>query len=140
MSHHDDITHVLEDFYASFASGDCSAWEDHLAEDVVAIGTDDEEWMVGKEEVLSVLRAQVTEMSAAGIRLSSGTPVISDHGEMVVVSDRPTILLSDGSSQALRATMAGRRAGGEIMVHQMHMSAPAPNADVVKTELTLPAS
>jgi hypothetical protein len=59
---------------------------------------------------------------------------------MLVVSDRPTIHLPDGSSQTLRATMAGRRVDGKILIHQMHTSAPAPNAEVVQTDLTLPPS
>jgi hypothetical protein len=131
MSHHGDIANLLTDFYASFASGQTSDWEDHIADDAVCIGTDEEEWLEGKAAILPVIQAQVAEMSAA---------VTSEHGDMVVISDRPTIHLADGSSQTLRATLAGRRVDGEVLIHQMHMSAPAPNAEVVQTELTLPTT
>lgn len=140
MSHHGDIKDLLDDFYASFASGETSEWEDHIADDAVCIGTDEEEWVEGKAAILPLLRAQLAEMSAAGISVTGGKAVASEHGDLVCISDRPTIHLPDGSSQTLRATLAGRRVDGEVLVHQMHMSAPAPNAEVVQTELTLPSS
>ena len=140
MSHHDDIAGLLQDFYASFGSGETSEWEDHIADDAVCIGTDEDEWLEGKDAILPLIRVQVAEMSAAGITVTGGSSVSSAHGDMVVISDRPTIHLPDGSSQTLRATLAGRRVDGEILIHQMHISAPAPNAEVLQTELTLPSS
>lgn len=140
MSHHNDIASLLTDFYASFESGETTEWEDHIADGAVGIGTDENEWLEGKEAILALLRAQVAEMSAVGIRVTGGSAVTSEHGDMVVISDRPTIHLPDGSSQTLRATMAGQRTDGEVLIHQMHLSAPAPNAQVVQTELSLPAS
>jgi len=140
MSHHDDIASLLTDFYASFGSGKTSDWENHVADDAVCIGTDEDEWLEGKDAILALIQAQVAEMSAAGISFTGGSAVSSEHGDMVVISDRPTIHLPDGSSQTLRATLAGRRVDGEVLIHQMHMSAPAPNAEVVQTELTLPTS
>jgi hypothetical protein len=140
MSHHDDIASLLTGFYASIGSGDTSEWEDHLAEDAVCVGTDEDEWLVGKDAILPLIQAQVSEMSAAGITMTGGSSVASQHGDMVVISDRPTIQLPDGSSQTLRATMAGRLADGEVLIHQLHLSAPAPNAELVQTELTLPTS
>jgi hypothetical protein len=140
MSHHDDIAGLLTDFYHSFGSGKTSGWEDQIADDAVCIGTDEEEWLEGKDAILPLLQAQMTEMSAAGITVTGGSAVTSEHGDMVVISDRPTIHLPDGSSQTLRATLAGRRTDGEVLIHQMHLSAPSPNDEVVKTELTLPTS
>lgn len=137
---HSDVTSLLSAFYASFASGSTSDWEDHLADDVLCVGTDEQEWLEGRDPTLSVLRAQVAEMSAAGISLTGGSAVTAEHGELVLVSDRPTIHLPDGSSQVLRATLAARRADGRLTIHQMHLSAPAPNGEVVQTELTLPTA
>jgi ketosteroid isomerase-like protein len=140
MSHHDDIASLLTDFYASFGSGDTTSWEDHLADDAVCIGTDEEEWLQGKDAIVPLIRTQVAEMSAAGISVTGGTPVTAEHGDMVLVSDRPTLHLPDGSTQSLRATMAGRRSDGELLVHQMHLSVPAANAEVLQTELTVPTT
>ena len=140
MSHHHDIAGLLTDIYASFGSGDVSSWEDHLADDAICIGTDEEEWMQGKDAIVPVMRAQMAEMSAAGISVTGGEAITAEHGELVVVADRPTIHLPDGSSTTVRATLAGRLVDGEVLIHQMHLSAPAPNADVVQTELTVPSS
>lgn len=131
---------LLQDFYASFGSGETSEWEDHIADDAVCIGTDEDEWLEGKDAILPLIRAQLAGMSAGGITVTGGSSVSSAHGDMVVISDRPTIHLPDGSSQTLRATLSGRPVDGEILIHQMHMSAPAPDAEVVQTELTLPGS
>src|SRR4051794_25251313 len=128
MSHHGDIASLLSDFYASFASGDLSGLEDHIADDAVCIGTDEDEWLEGKDAIVSLVRAQVAEMSAAGVSVTGGRAVTSEHGDMVVISDRPTVHLPDGSSQTLRVTLAGRRADGEVLLHQVHTSAPAPTA------------
>ena len=138
MSHHDDITGLLRDIYASFASGDTTGWDDHLAEDAVCVGTDEEEWLQGRSAIVPILRAQFSEMSDAAISVTAGDSVASEHGDMVVVSDRPTIHLPDGSTRTLLATLAGRKADGELLIHQMHLSVPAPNAEVVQTELSLP--
>src|SRR4051794_1823632 len=115
MSHHDDIASLLEDLYASFGSGKTSEWEDHIADDAVCIGTDEAEWLEGKDAILPLLHAQIAEMSAAGISVTGGSAVTSQHGDMVVISDRPTIHLPDGSSHTLRATLAGRRVDGEVL-------------------------
>lgn len=139
MSHH-DIAALLTDFYASFAGGSASGWADHVAEDALCIGTDEDEWVDGRAAILAIFDAQLPEMSAAGISLTGGDAVVREHGELVVISDRPTIHLADGSSQALRVTVAARRADGKLLVHQMHLSAPAPNDEVVQTDLTLPTA
>ncbi|GAA3837106.1 nuclear transport factor 2 family protein [Nocardioides panacisoli] len=138
MSHHDDPGGLLADIFASFGSGDMSDWEDHLADDAICIGTDEEEWIQGKDAIVALMQTQMTEMSAAGISVTGGDSVTIEHGEMVIVADRPTIHLPDGSSTSVRATLAGRRVEGEILIHHLHLSAPAPNADVVQTELTVP--
>lgn len=140
MSHHADLSALLDDFYASIGSGDISGWEDHIAEDAVCIGTDEAEWIVGRDAILPTLRSQAGEMSAAGITVTGGSAVTSGTGELVTISDRPTIHLPDGSSQTLRVTVAGRQADGTVLIHQMHMSASAPNEEVVQTELTVPTT
>ncbi len=139
MSHHNDIVSLLADIYASFASGDMSSWEDHLAEDALCIGTDEGEWMQGKDVIVPVMRAQLAEMGAAGITVTTGDVVAAEHGELLVVADRPTMHLQDGSTVMVRVTLAGRLVDGEVLIYQMHVSAPAPNEEVLQTELTVPS-
>ncbi|MDO9439900.1 MAG: nuclear transport factor 2 family protein [Beijerinckiaceae bacterium] len=139
MSHHNDIASLLTAIYASLESGEMSAWENHLADDAICIGTDEEEWLQGKATIVPVMRAQVSEMSAAGISVTGGEALSAEQGELVVVADRPTIHLPDGSATTVRVTLAGRQVDGEVLIHQMHLSVPAPNAEVLQTELTVPS-
>jgi ketosteroid isomerase-like protein len=133
----DDIKTLMTTIYASIASGDSSGWADSLADDIMMIGTDEAEWWQGRDAVLPVLEAQLSEMSAAGISFTGGEPVVGEAGGIVWAADRPTIHLPDGSSQALRATIVAAREAGGLVVRQMHLSAPAPNEQVVQTELTV---
>ena len=132
-----DIRDLLATIYASFSSGDGSAWESALGAEVMLTGTDEAEWWQGAD-VLPVLRAQLTEMSGAGIRVTGGdAPVIGAAGDVVWAADRPTLHLPDGTTATLRATVVASRAGGTLELQQMHLSAPAPNEDLVQQELTV---
>ena len=130
------MTALLEDIYASISSGDASAYLGNLSDDVVGIGTDEAEWWVGRDVMAPVVAAQLKEMSAAGIRFTSGEPVIGEAGDVAWLADRPTVHLPDGSSQRLRATLVASREGDVLVVRQMHLSVPAPNEEVVQMSLT----
>lgn len=133
----DDIKTLLTTIYASFGSGDSSAWAGSLADDVMLIGTDEAEWWQGRDTVVPILEAQLSEMSAAGISFTGGEPVVGEAGDVVWAADRPTITLPDGSTSVLRATLVAVRQDGSLVIQQMHLSAPAPNEEVVQTELTV---
>jgi ketosteroid isomerase-like protein len=136
MTTTEDMTALLESIYASISSGDASAVLANVSEDVVGIGTDEAEWWVGREAMAPIMEAQLKEMSAAGISFTAGAPVVSESGDVAWLADRPTIHLPDGSSQQLRATFVASREGDRLVVRQMHLSAPAPNEEVVQMGLT----
>ena len=136
MTTSEDMTALLESIYASISSGDASAYLAHVSDDVMAIGTDEAEWWVGRDVMAPVVEVQLEEMSAAGIRFSAGEPVVGEAGDVAWLADRPTIHLPDGSSQQLRATFVASREGDRFVVRQLHLSAPAPNEEVVQMELT----
>lgn len=132
-----DVTDLLHALYASFASGDASPWADSMGDDALCIGTDAPEWWQGRDAMMPILRAQVSEMSAAGISMAAGDPVIGEHGDVVWAADRPTLTQPDGSTVALRATLVAVRVDGGLRVEQMHLSVPAPNEEVVQQVLTV---
>ena len=132
-----DVTDLLHAFYASLASGDASAWADQMGEDALCIGTDEPEWWHGREAMMPILRAQVSEMSAAGISMAAGDPIVGEHGDVVWVADRPTMTQPDGSTITLRATLVAVRVDAGLRVEQMHLSVPAPNEEVVQRTLTV---
>jgi ketosteroid isomerase-like protein len=136
MSTTDDMRALLDSIYASIGSGDASEYLANLGEDVVCIGTDEAEYWVGREGLAPIVEKQLAEMSGAGLRFTGGDPVIGESGDTMWVADRPTLHLPDGSTAVLRATMVATRDGDRLVVRQMHLSAPAPNEEVVQMELT----
>jgi hypothetical protein len=126
---------LLATLYDSYETGDTSRWVEHLAPDVLCIGTDEAEWWQGREAIASAARAQLVEMSDAGIRITPGDPVIADRGSIILVADRPILRLPDGTVAAVRLTLALSRVDDVLLIEQMHMSVPAPNEDVIHQTL-----
>jgi ketosteroid isomerase-like protein len=90
MSATSEMADLLKTFYSSISTGDPSAFAASMASDVLVIGTDEVEWWQGKDEVLRVMEAQVSEMHDAGIRFTGGDPQVFDSGDAVWAADRPT--------------------------------------------------
>ena len=134
---HTDVTALLTTLYDSYATGDPSPWENHLTPDVLCIGTDEAEWWQGRDAFLSAARAQLAEMIAAGIRVTPGDPTITDRDSHVLVADRPTLHLPDGTTIGVRLTLALSRVDETLTIEQMHMSVPASNEDVLRQTLTV---
>jgi ketosteroid isomerase-like protein len=132
-----EIHEFLDALYGSFATGDPSAWAQRLGDDVLVIGTDEAEWWQGKEDALRAVTSQLSEMSEAGIRVSPGEADVSDKGAFVLVADRPTLHLPDGSGTKLRMTMVISRVGEDLALEHLHLSVAAPNEDVVQQTLTV---
>jgi ketosteroid isomerase-like protein len=132
-----EMTALLATFYSAISAGDPSGFEGSLAADALVIGTDEAEWWQGKDEVVRVVRAQVSEMHDAGIRFTGGVPDVVEHGDVVWAADRPTIHLGDGTSVPVRLTVVATRDGGDLLVRQMHLSGGAPNEETVQQELTV---
>ena len=65
MSAADQLRALLDDLYAAFSSGDPTAWTAHLADDVIGIGSDPDEWWEGRSVFAQVVTAQMHEISSA---------------------------------------------------------------------------
>ena len=137
MTNRDDLADLLASIYASFAGGDVSTFADRLADDATMIGTDEAEWWDSKAAALPVIQSQLEEMGEAGISLAGGDAVFGERGDVVWAADRPTMTLPDGTTASLRATVVAVREGDRLVVKQMHLSAPAPNEELVQTSLTV---
>jgi ketosteroid isomerase-like protein len=132
-----DVRDLLDGMYASFHTGETAAWTDHMAEDVVAIGTDPGEWWDSRTALGPAMTAQLREMSAAGIRFTEGAAHVVDHGDFVWVADRPTIHLGDGTEVATRFTVIASRRDDQLQIEHFHLSVGASNEDVLDQELTI---
>src|SRR5688500_3771511 len=105
MSAVDEMRTLLNQLYASFATGDPGVWKSHVAENVIGIGTDPDEWWDGEAEVTEVVATQLKEMSDAGTRLTAGEPRIEERGDVVWAVDRPVLHTGDGGEAPMRVTV-----------------------------------
>jgi hypothetical protein len=136
MSPSDDMRALLARMYDSFASGDPTVWTASVADDVVGIGTDADEWWEGRDVIARVAGTQVQEMSSAGVRLTAGDPRIFQHGDTVWSIDQPVLHLGDGTTAPLRVTAIAVSESGSLKLKHFHYSSPATNAEVFQQELT----
>ena len=83
--------------------------------------------------VARVGTARVQQIHAAGVRFE-GREAIFTHGDVAWVVDRPTISLQDGTSTQMRLTIVLTRHGNELNLNHFHLSAGAPNEDVIGEE------
>jgi len=128
---------LLTNFYAAFSTGLPTGWERSVADDVVVIGTDEAEWLQGKERVVPVLQAQMEEMSAAGMEVELGDPQIGFAGSTVWAADQPTMRLADGTDITMRMTMVALQQDDRLVIQQLHVSVGVPNEEVLKQTLTV---
>jgi hypothetical protein len=131
------VKKLLANFYAAFSSGLPTGWEDSVADDVLVIGTDEAEWLQGKERVVPVLAAQMAEMSEAGIRVDGNDPQVGVAGSTVWVADQPTLRLADGEPLTMRLTLVATQEDDHLVIRQLHVSVGAPNEDVLNQTLTV---
>jgi ketosteroid isomerase-like protein len=132
-----DMTDLMAALYDSFTTGDAAVWEAALGDDAQVIGTDEGEWWVGRDTAMAAIRTQLAEMGSAGIRLEAGDPTVVERGDAVWLADRATLYLPDGSSQVVRLTVGASVVDGRLAIHQMHLSAPAPNEELIHQSLTV---
>jgi ketosteroid isomerase-like protein len=131
----EDVRALVTALYEAFNKGDPRAWTENLAEDVLGVGSDPDEWWEGSAVVARVGKAQVEQMHAAGVRFEGEEARVFIQGDVAWVVDRPTISLEDGTSSQMRLTIVLTQRGNELKIHHFHLSAGARNEDVIGEEL-----
>jgi ketosteroid isomerase-like protein len=136
MSAADQLRALLYDLYAAFSSGDPTPWTSHMADDVIGIGSDPDEWWEGRHVFADVVTAQVQEMSSAGVRLSAGSPRLFEYGDVAWCVDDPTLHLGDGTEVPMRVTLIAIPNPDVIQIKHSHFSVGSMNEQVFQQELT----
>jgi hypothetical protein len=125
---------------ASFARGAepwvRTAWTAHLADDVIGIGSDPDEWWEGRSVFAQVVTAQMQEISSAGGRLTAGMPRIMEHGGVVWAVDAPILRLGDETETSMRVTLVAVSDADTLRIRHCHFSVGAANEQVFGQELT----
>jgi uncharacterized protein (UPF0548 family) len=132
-----DVRQLFEGLYGSLETGDASSWADALADDALVIGTDEAEWWQGKDAAMNVIRMQVQELHDAGVRYSASDPQVSMAADVILVADRPTAVLADGTALPMRLTVVATRDGGALLIRQLHISVGMANEEVLQQDLTV---
>jgi ketosteroid isomerase-like protein len=136
MSTADQLRELLNDLYAAFSTGDARPWTEHAAEDVLGIGSDEDEWWQGRSVFTQVVAAQMQEISSSGGRLTAGDPQVFAQGDVAWVVDRPFLHLGDGTDLPMRATLIADTAAGTLRIRHSHFSVGVNNEQVFGQELT----
>jgi ketosteroid isomerase-like protein len=136
MADIDKTRDLLARLYESFGAGDASFWADNLADDVVGVGSDAEEWWEGRELITRVGAEQVAQMSAAGMTLRAGAPKFFSAGDVVWAVDAPTVVLADGTEVAMRFTLITSERDGRPAIRHFHLSTGAANDETLGEHLT----
>jgi ketosteroid isomerase-like protein len=120
-----DASTELEDltrrFYDALSRGDISFIE-HVTskkDEFLMVGTDPDEWWADRADYLRIARAQLEEVS--GVRLVAGDLRAHAEGAIGWVTDRPSLLLPDGSELHMRLTAVYHRDdAGWKLIHAHH--------------------
>lgn len=131
MQRSQDLLDAYKRAAAAIAQGTASPGE-HLSgfSEVSSIGTDPDEWDVGRE---AVARAFETERQARGgqpLPATVGDPEAWAEQDFGWVIDRPVFRLPNGQEQRFRLTVICHRENGEWKVLHQHFSIGVPNEDV----------
>jgi hypothetical protein len=135
MAGTDEMRDLLNRLYDSIKTNNPAAWTAAVAEDVLGVGSDPDEWWDGRDVFVRVLTAQIELMAAENLEFLPGTPHIFEQGDVVWAVDRPTISLPDGTSTQTRLTLVASREGGQLQIRHFHLSVGVPNEEYVGREL-----
>jgi len=134
----EEIRRIVADLYDAFSTGDAAPWASRLSteHEPTGIGTDPQEFWVGREQLTRVFDAQVTEMHAAGISFEGGDAVVEIHGDVAWIADQPTLRMGDATIP-VRLTMVLTAEGGDWQMAHFHLSNGVPNETMLDTSLTV---
>ena len=133
MDRSSEVEDALGRMYQALMSGDLDAFIGMIADDVIVIGTDPEEWWEGKEAATRVFREQA-ESLGGGFPLEVGESKGFASGEIGWFASRPSFLV-EGDRVPCRHTGVMRRAGDGWELVESHISIGIRNEEALGEEL-----
>jgi len=124
-----EVQKAFDDLIASFNTGDVAALGQVVAStgDVLGVGSDPNEWWLGRDRLLSVLETQMREMEGSRWELGE---VAGSSGWAAAPTD---VVLPDGTRVPGRLTIALSPDG---KVEHFHFSIGTTNEEAIGQELT----
>lgn len=132
----EELRALLARIYATWTEGDFETLRELFspAAATLAIGTAPDEWWTGGGHVVDMWEVQTRELG--GLRIEAGPIAAHALGSAGWASDRPRIVLPDGTAVDLRVTVVFALERGHWRVVQWHASVPSGNESTVGRELT----
>jgi class 3 adenylate cyclase len=103
---------------------------------IVHIGTDPDEWLSTYEATVVIFEAQLGEFDAGAATYEPGEVEAYSEGTVGWAAFRPTLVLPDGTTAALRGTAVLHLDRGVWRFVQTHLSAGVENEETFGFELT----
>jgi ketosteroid isomerase-like protein len=116
--------------FNAFFQGAPSAQYLSASSDMLIIGTDPNEWLVGRETAIEMLNAMGDSMASGGVQYRFGNPEAWSEGDVGWVVDRPTVRSGTGQEALLRITTIWHREEGNWKLVHEHVSLGVPNEQV----------
>ena len=131
-----ELEDLLRRFYDAYTNVEIETLNSMISRDpdVLAIGTDPDEWWVGHDSITTIVASQAKE--TAGTRWEAGDPHGFAVGDIGWVSGRPRWVFADGRVIPFRLTAVCHLEGGAWRIVQSHFSIGVPNEDAVGRALT----
>ena len=103
---------------------------------IAHIGTDPDEYWSSYQEIARIFEAQLREFDAGSVTFDAGEIEAYCEGTVGWAVCKPNLLLSDGSTAAVRCTVVLHLDRGVWRFVQTHLSGGVKNEDVLGLELT----
>lgn len=132
---HDVFTRVHE----IFGTGDQQQIDTLFwpSSDLLAIGTDPQEWWEGETQVREVFRTQLEELRASGVRVQPGERQrIVERGDTGWGAEDVNLVMPNGEVVNARLTLVCVRDGDEWRVAHWHISFGVGNDAAIGQDLT----
>ena len=128
MQTSESLRETLLAFYEHWTASDAASFDDFVSADVTTvIGTADDEWFTGREQLRS-------GYGWDGLRLEGHAPEAWEHGDMGWAADRPTMHVDGVGPIRTRFTGVFRRERGRWRLVLSHFSVGVPDEEVAELQ------
>lgn len=129
-----EIEELMTRFYEAASKGDFENLDGLVSRQpgLLWIGTDPNEWWQTPDAVLKAWRTQTAALGGP-LGITGGNVSAYEHGDVALVSDRPTFHLPDGRTLPFRLTAVWLREPEGWRIVQVHFSMGVANEAALRT-------
>jgi ketosteroid isomerase-like protein len=128
-----EVEVIVAALYQALKTGEIGEFQARLSDDVLAIGTDPEEWWEGKDATIRAFREQAEAMGG-GFPIEPGEISANALGDVAWFASRPTFVVGD-DRMPCRHTGVFAREDGDWKLVETHLSIGVPNEEAVGRDL-----